>query len=144
MSQFSPKYFFAFSVVLILGGFAAFLGRPESEYVPPSVIVRQRALGQGSLFKPFTPPPTQINSSEGQRVISSPKVAPSELSTSRFEVIRPTSEYKPFTQEELFRIQHPQSYINYLGTIESLMIQDGFLKPDEREVFDSEAKVLSF
>lgn len=56
----------------------------------------------------------------------------------RQEPVRALSDY------EVFAILHPSYYLKYLSTIEDLMIQDGVLKQEEKQVFDSEDKVIAF
>ena len=50
----------------------------------------------------------------------------------------------PLTEAEIFRIQHPQYYLDYLKVIEDRMISDQFIAPGSHEAFDSEGKILNF
>jgi hypothetical protein len=45
---------------------------------------------------------------------------------------------------EIFMILHPPYYLKYLSTLEDLMIEDGWMEKNAKQVFDSEEKVLSF
>lgn len=45
---------------------------------------------------------------------------------------------------EVFAILHPPYYLKYLSAIEDLMIEDGVLRQNEKQVFDSEDKVIAF
>ena len=60
-------------------------------------------------------------------------------------VVRPRlSPTRVLSDEEVFAILHPSYYLKYLSTIEDLMVGDGRLGPNEKQVFDSEAKVIAF
>ncbi len=93
------------------------LKQPFQIFSPPS----QKVPVEG--IPPFVPAPQQGN-------------APAtSLSTSPFHTI---------SDNEIFHIQHPPFYIDYLTRIEDLMVRDGLLGTENRQTFDSESKVLAF
>lgn len=51
---------------------------------------------------------------------------------------------REFSEDEIFKIQHPERYLDYLSTIEDLMIKRGALKPNEKQIFTSEYQVQEF
>jgi len=56
----------------------------------------------------------------------------------------PNPQFETLTEKEVFELQHPRSYLNYLGKLQDLMIKEGILGIQEKEIFDSEDKVLDF
>jgi len=57
---------------------------------------------------------------------------------------RKQGQTRVLSDREVFEILHPPYYLDYLSTLEDLMIQDDQLRPEEKQVFDSEAKVIAF
>ncbi|MDP3947344.1 MAG: hypothetical protein Q8Q41_01480 [bacterium] len=66
-----------------------------------------------------------------------------------------TPNRQPFTRQrqepalvlsdyEIFAILHPPYYLQYLSTLEDLMIRDGRMRADEKLAFNTENKVISF
>ena len=80
-------------------------------------------------------PPTEFGSRDQQ---------PAKTPTSPLFVQERQTPTRVLSDYEIFTILHPPYYLEYLSTIEDLMIGDGRLGPSEKQVFDSEAKVIAF
>ena len=80
-------------------------------------------------------PPTEFGSRDQQ---------PAKTPTSPLFVQERQTPTRVLSDYEIFAILHPPYYLKYLSTIEDLMIGDGRLGPSEKQVFDSEAKVIAF
>lgn len=57
----------------------------------------------------------------------------------------PENDKTVLSREQIFKLQHPESYLEYLSKVQDAMIAEDFLSPGEKQsVFNSEDEVLSF
>jgi hypothetical protein len=93
---------------------------------------------------------SQNDSGQGEKILEGtseeikyPLPTPSQLAPV-VQLALPSPARRTWTDEEIFRLQHPEYYIDYLGKLQDVMTQNGFLKNADKVAFSNEDDILSF
>ncbi|MEK7554415.1 MAG: hypothetical protein AAB518_00295 [Patescibacteria group bacterium] len=141
-----PRHFFAFVATLIVLGSVIFSRASAPDAIPVKLIKENRdtlgfSLGN-RVEQIFEPTEDVLSESEGD--VLKPRTFTELKKDFTAPVEVPTKSNAPLTEAEIFRLQHPDYYLDYLRTIENHMISDGFLAAGNYGAFTGEPQILEF
>lgn len=142
---------FSLAMLFLMGG-------SSSEEVPQPAVVQKQPpphllpLPDMSEKKPIAPvtPPVTLETAGKEKPSTQPSGPLAEtapLVTPELEVLKPEASSplsSLLSEQEIFERLFPQFYIDYLNDLQEQLISVGYLKPEERRVFDSLNDIVSF